>query len=197
MATSIQNFYSIASQKQFSRDFFMRVKQISLPGLQFNGLNELVYARTARLPGRTIEDKTVNYAGQVFHLNGRATYDNSESYSIEFYMDQYLDLRSKLERASRAAFDGNGPIISGQFCMPTDADYMILDVLQAPCGVGSAFPNTGDSPVLPLQSIKFVGVSIRAIQPVEYQIADGTGEIQKLTCTFSYHWYEEILPTGI
>ena len=62
MPADIQTFYNIAQQKQFSRDFFMRVKQITIAGLQLNGENELVFAKTATLPGRQIEDKPINYS---------------------------------------------------------------------------------------------------------------------------------------
>ena len=67
MATTIQDFFSRAARKQFSRDFLFRVKQIQLVGGTFlDGESDLVYARTASLPGRTIENKTVNYFGQDF-----------------------------------------------------------------------------------------------------------------------------------
>lgn len=185
MATTIENFYYAAQGKQFSRDFFMRVKELQLPGLSFNGENDLLYARTVSLPGRTIEDKLVNFAGQVFHLNGRSTYDNSDSFTVEFYMDGNLDIRSALEEASRKAF--NNKDTTGQFCMPGADSYMLLDVLKAPCSTG----NPGGEPLTNAKSIRFEGVNIRNIGPVEYQIADGTGEIQKLTCTFSFHWYDQ------
>ena len=188
MPANINTFFNIASQKQFSRDFFLRVKEISLPGLSLNGETDLVYARTAKLPGRTIEDKTVSYSGQVFHLNGRATYPGSENYAIEFYHDQDLDLRKKLEVASRIAFDNETPINAVQqfnSCMPGADNYIILDVLKVPCGQGNASGTT-----TAFQQIKFIGVSIRDIGEVEYAIAEGTGDIKTLNCSFSYHWYE-------
>ena len=66
MATTIQNFFTRAAEKQFSRDFLFRVKQIDVTGpdpgtiIRFDGESDLVYARTAALPGRTIENKNVN-----------------------------------------------------------------------------------------------------------------------------------------
>ena len=76
-ATTIQDFFSRASYKQFSRDFLFRVKQIDLVGVSFDGDKDLVYAKTAALPGRVIENKVVNYFGQEFQLPGRATYENA------------------------------------------------------------------------------------------------------------------------
>jgi hypothetical protein len=185
MPADINTFYNIASQRQFARDFFMRVKQISLPGLNLNGETDLVFARTASLPGRNIENKVVNYSGQAFNLNGKSTYPGSESYSIEFYHTQDLDLRIKLEKASRIAF--NNETTTGNMCMPGPESYIILDLLGLPCGQG----NQGGSGLEILKQIKLVGVGIRDIGPVEYAIADGTGDVKNVTCSFSYHWYED------
>lgn len=185
MPTTINTFFNMASQRQFARDFFMRVKQISLPGLQLNGETDLVFARTAALPGRNIENKTVNYSGQQFNLNGKSTYPGSEGYSIEFFHTQDLDLRKKLEVASRTAFDNS--TTTGQMCMPGPESYIILDLLSVPCGQG----NSGGQGMEVIQQVKFVGVSIRDIGEVQYQIADGTGEVLTIPCTFSYHWYDD------
>lgn len=185
MPTTINTFFNLAGQRQFQRDFFLRVKQIELPGVSLNGEDELVFAKTASIPGRNIENKIVNYSGQQFNLNGKSTYPGSEAYSIEFYHTQDLDLRKKLERASRAAFDNEDT--SGQMCMPGPEHYITLDVLAVPCGQG----NEGGQGLEVIQQIKLVGVSIRDIGEVAYQIADGTGEVLSIPCTFSYHWYED------
>jgi len=184
MAIDINTFFNIASQKQFSRDFFMRVKQIRVVGIDLNGEDELVFARTAALPGRDIEDKTVNFSGQTFHLNGKSSYPGSDGYSIEFYMDQELDLRKKLEKISRASFDNE--TTTGQMCMPGPESFIILDVLKVPCGQG----NQGGEGMIVTETIKLVGANLRTIGEVQYNIADGTGEILTIPTTWSFHWYE-------
>lgn len=185
MPVDINSFFNVASSKQFSRDFFMRIKQITVPGMSLNGETDLVFARTAKLPGRDIENKTVSYSGQIFNLNGKSTYPGSESYGIEFYMDQALDLRTKLEKASRLVF--NNETTTGNMCMPGPESVMVVDILALPCGVG----NQAGEGFQIVKEIKFVGVSIKTIGEVEYAIADGTGEIKTLNATFSYHWYED------
>lgn len=184
MPADINTFFTLASQRQFARDFFLRVKQVELPGLSLNGETDLVFAKTAALPGRDIENKIVNYSGQQFNLNGKSSYPGSESYSIEFYHTQDLDLRKKLETASRAAFDNE--TTTGQMCMPGPEAYIILDLLGVPCGQN----NAGGQGLEIIDQVKFVGVSIRNIGEVQYSIADGTGEVLSIPCTFSYHWYE-------
>jgi hypothetical protein len=71
--------------------------------------------------------------------------------------------------------------------MPGPESYMILDVLKIPCGQG----NQGGQGLETVKTIKLVGVSLRTIGQVDYQIADGTGEILSIPTTFSYHWYED------
>lgn len=177
MATTIQNFFEQARSRQFARDFLFRVKQIQIAGGSlFNGETDLVYARTATLPGRTIENKTVNYFGQQFNVPGKSTYDNSESYSIEFYHEEDIDLRRKFEAASRAVF--NNDTSTGDYYMPGDGDTITLSVL--------------NKDLQETTTIKLIGASIRQIGEVSYNIADGTGEILNFPVTFSYHYYQDI-----
>ena len=185
MPADINTFFNIASQKQFSRDFFMRVKQIVVPGMSLDGETDLVFAKTASLPGRDIENKVVNYSGQAFNIGGKSSYTGAESYSIELYHDSQLDLRKKLERASRALF--NNENTTGQMCMPGPESYIILDLLKVSCGQG----NQGGQGFEVTQTVKLVGAQLRTIGEVSYSIADGTGEILSLPSTFSYHWYED------
>ena len=180
MATTIQNFFSRAAEKQFARDFLFRVKQINIEGVSLDGDTDLVYARSGQLPGRTIENKTVQYYGQNFNVPGRATYTGSEGYSIEFYHDENVDLRSKFEKASRevwAGATGDGSDSTGEFGMPGTESVINLDVI--------------DKELAPVKSIELVGASIRDIAAVDYAIADGTGEILKFTVTFAYHFYKD------
>ena len=162
MATTIQTFFGRASIKQFSRDFLFRVKQINIEGVSLVGNEDLVYARSAQLPGR-------------------AVYPGSEGYSIEFYHEEELELRSKFEKASRAVWsgmteDGSFPDSKGEFGMPGGGSVINLEVI--------------DKELKPVKSIKLIGASIRDIAPTDYAIADGTGEILKFAVTFAYHFYE-------
>jgi hypothetical protein len=175
MATTIQNFFSRAAEKQFARDFLFRVKQIDIEGVSFDGDSDLVYARSAQLPGRNIDNKQVNYYGQTFNVPGKSTYPGSEGYSIEFYHDEKNELRTKFETASRAVF--NNETSTGQYGMPGDSSLITLDVI--------------DKDLDTIQTIQLVGASIRDINAIDYQIADGTGEILKTTVTFAYHFYRD------
>ncbi len=174
MATTIQTFFEQAKTRQFARDFLFRVKQINLAGGNiFNGETDLVYAKTAALPGRAIENKMVNYVGQQFNVPGKSTYTNSEGYSIEFYHEESIDLRKRFETASRAVFDNDSS--TGEYGMPGVGDTITLSVL--------------DRQLQETDTIVLVGASIRDIGEVSYTIADGTGDILNFTVTFAYHFY--------
>ena len=186
MPTSIENFFNYASQKQFARDFLFRVKQVSIQGLELNGETDLLYARSATFPGRDIENKQVKHAGQNFNLNGSATYPGSEAWAIEFYVDQSMEIRTKLEKASRQLWDN--ATTTGNLCMPGVGDKITLDILQIPCNAGTS--NGGGSLEVG-KTIELVGAQLKNIGEIAYQIADGTGEILTFTASFSYHFYND------
>lgn len=173
MATTIQTFFEQAKSRQFARDFLFRVKQIDIAGVSFNGETDLVYARTANLPGRNIENKSVNYVGQQFNVPGKSTYPGSEGYSIEFYHEEDIALRRKFEAASRTVF--NNETSTGDYRMPGEESTITLSVL--------------NSQLEETNTIVLVGASIRDIGEVGYTIADGTGEILNFTVTFAFHYY--------
>ena len=176
MATDIQDFFTKAATKQFSRDFLFRVTQIDLiGGISFNGEDELVYARTANLPGRNITNQTVNYFGQQFQVPGRSTYANAEGYSIEFYHDENCELRTKMEKASRAVFNNETSL--GSYGMP--GEESIINLVQI------------DKTLKPVRKIELVGASIREIGDIEYSIAEGEGAILNFSTTFAYHFYRD------
>jgi hypothetical protein len=187
MATSIENFFNQASQKQFARDFLFRIKQINITGLALNGETDLLYARSASLPGRNIQNKTVNYSGQQFNVPGKSEYPGSEGWSVEFYVDQSLDIRTKLEQASRLLF--NNEDTTGNICMPGTESIITLDVLQIPCQRGVNVTSGGSLETI--KTIELVGASLRDISEIGYQIADGTGEILNFTASFAYHFYKD------
>ena len=188
--TTIQKFFTQAGSNQFSRDFLFRVKSIRLAGgdqvIEILGDGDgdispdLVYAKTAELPGRNIEDKIVNYFGQEFHLPGKSTYPGAAGFSIEFYHDENCSLRTKFEAASRMVFDNETS--RGQYGMP--GDDSVINLVQL------------NKSLKPTREFQLVGASIRDIGPIAYDIASGTGEVVNFTVTFAYHFYRDFAVAG-
>lgn len=175
MATTITDFFQRAANKQFARDFLFRIKQITIAGETFVGNDDLVYARSGQLPGRNISGKQAKYFGQNFNVPGASEYPGSDGYQIEFYHDEQIELRRKLENASRTVF--NDATSTGEYQMPGRESVIVLSVLNRQLDE--------------ISTITLVGASIRNINPVDHSIADGTGEILKLTTTIAYHFYDE------
>ena len=181
MATTIEKFFQRAQTHQFSRDFLFRVKEITLTGprrgslITFRGNKDLVFAKTAALPGRTIENKTVNYFGQEFQVPGKSTYTNAAAYGIDFYHDETCQLRTKLERASRAVFNNDDS--KGEYGVPGRGEIIQLEQI--------------DKQLNPVREITLYGASIRDIGEIAYTIADGTGEVITFNATFAYHFYKD------
>lgn len=173
---NIQQFYRIAQDRDFSRDFLFRVTQLQLQGVPALGDSELVYVKTATLPGRNITNVTAPYMGLNFNVPGAVTYPGSDGYSLTWYLDEKSVLRNYLEGASRNLFDDQ--ISSGNYGTPGANFYIQLEQL--------------DKKLEPVNNgrYKLVGASLRNIDGVAYNIAAGTGTIVEITTTFAYQYYE-------
>jgi len=186
MPLTVEQFYETGSSAGFSRDFNFRVTDINVGGLKTKeeGDDMLIFARTASLPGREIEDKIASFGGHEFHLGGRAVYKNAEGYPIEFYCDEQMGLRGKFEKASRATFNaGTG---GAGFGIDTTANIVL-----------QSLPKTGPGADDGKQKLTLQGCSIRDIGDLDYTIADGTGEVVTFTVTFAYQFYNWGDGTGV
>ena len=94
---NIQNFYRAAADRDFSRDFLFRVTELNIAGVPPMSEGQLIYAKTANLPGRNIGNVAVPYMGLNINVPGSVTYPGSDSYSITFYLDADSYLRTYFE----------------------------------------------------------------------------------------------------
>lgn len=170
---TIQNFYRAAADRDFSRDFLFRVTQMQLQGVPALGENDLVYVKTANLPGRNITNVPVPYMGLQLNVPGTATYPGSDAYALNFYLDADSELRNYFEGASRSVFDDLNS--TGEYGTPDDDFFIQLAQL--------------DKELEPVAQYKLVGASIRNIDNIAYNISDGTGATVEINSTVSYHYY--------
>ena len=98
MSQTIQDFYRVAQQRDFARDYMLRV--VSLGN---NILNEddFVYITTATLPTRDIQNQTATYMGLDFNIPGTVKYTGSNAWNVEFRADKASLIRQKLEAWQR------------------------------------------------------------------------------------------------
>ena len=103
----ITDFYRVATNREFTRDFNFRVLSINTGGVSNVTFDQddLVYVKTATLPERAITNVPVPYMGLNFNIPGNATYPGSEAYTLTFYADAQSKIRQKFETWSQAVFD--------------------------------------------------------------------------------------------
>lgn len=171
---TIQNFYRIVTERDFSRKFNFRVININAGDSSSQVWNEddLVYVRTASLPAREITEVTVPYMGLDFHIPGSAKYPGSEGYSMEFYCDQKSNLRQKFEDWTRDVFD-DVTSTGNYFAAKQTA---VIDLVQL------------DNQLNRVSQYQLVGVSPRNVGPLEYDITNG-GEFVTFTVTVAYQYF--------
>jgi hypothetical protein len=173
----ISDFYRVATERDFARDFQMRVLSINTgdAGISFDN-NDLVYVRAAKLPARAITMKQVQYMGLPFNIPGNSTYPGSDAYTLEFYADAKSNIRKKFEDWTRNTFDDTNS--TGNYFTPKQTSTIDLITL--------------DNQLNKTAQYRLVGVAIKELGEVGYNISEGTGEVIKFTVTLSYHYYRRI-----
>jgi hypothetical protein len=173
---TIQGFYTQAQARDFARNNLFRVLNINFGGgteVTFDE-NDLVYATTAELPGKTIGNVAVPYMGLNFNVPGTVTYDNSEGYTLTFRSDESHNLREKFLQVQADTFDDADS--TGNYFMPT-ADAVIDLVLL-------------DKQLERVAQYQLVGCSIRNVGNQSYN-ATGTGDVVEFTTTIAYHYFRK------
>ena len=173
---TIQGFYTQAQSKDFARNNLFRVLNINFgtgTDVSFTE-DDLVYATTATLPGKTIQDIVVPYMGLDFHVPGTVKYDGSEGYTLTFRSDESHNLREKFLQVQADTFDDADS--TGNYFMPT-ADAVIDLVLL-------------DKELNRVAQYQLVGCSIRNVGEQSYD-STGTGEIVEFTTTIAYHYFRK------
>lgn len=177
---TISDFYRVALQRDFSRDFQFRLLSINTGGsssVTFDE-NDLVYLTAGSLPARSITNVAVPYMGLNFNLPGVASYDGSESYALTFYCDSQSIIRRKFEDWSRDVFDD--ATSTGNYFTPRQT--ATIDLLQL------------DTQLNRVAQYQLVGVSVRSVGAIEYPISSGTGTIVNFPATISYHYFRRLAP---
>jgi len=173
---TIQDFYSQAQTRDFARSNLFRVLNINFgtASSQIVTENDLVYARTATLPGKTIQNLAVPYMGLQFNVPGVVTYPGSDSYVINFYSDEAQQLREKFLNVVKDTFDDSTS--TGNYFAPSQT--AVIDLIQL------------NKQLVKVAQYQLVGVSIRDVAALEYDITS-TGEIQNFNVTLAYHYWRQ------
>lgn len=170
---NISNFITVASQKDFARNNLFRVMAFKTRVLTLDE-TELLYCRSAQVPGRQTPTTSVKYHGMDLNYNqSTVKYDGSDSYTLDFYLDSEGDLRKRFEEASRIVF--NDISNTGNWRFPSTADIITIAQL--------------GFDMEPIKYFHLYGVTIKNIEAIDTQIADGDGSAITFKVTLSYLYY--------
>ena len=174
---TIQDFYKVAQERDFSRDNQLRVLTIDAgPGFNVEfDQDDLVYIKTDKMPIRNIQHSDASFMGLDFHIPGNVKYEGSESYGLTLFADQKFDLWSKFQQWSREIFDDADS--TGNYFTPKAGATLTLVLV--------------DNELKAVKKIKLVGVFIKNVGEVEYTIGNA-GAVQEFSLTLSYHYWEDI-----
>lgn len=173
---TIQDFYRVAQARDFARDVQFRILSISPQGTTTTyDEDDLVYARTAKLPSRAIQNVQAKYMGLNFNIPGMASYPGSEAYDVQFYAAADSTLRRKFEQWSRDTFnDANS---TGNYLTPTQNST--IDLIQL------------DNNFEKVHQYQLVGVSIRTVGDLSYTMSEGGGNVLTFGVTLAYHYWTQ------
>lgn len=173
---TIQNFYTQAQQKDFARKNLFRVLNINFGSgvnISFNE-DELVYATTAKLPGKKIANKALPYMGLSFNIPGTVSYPSSDSYAITFRCDESYKLHQKFLDVVEGTFSDQNS--TGNYYTPRED--AVIDLVQL------------DKQLDRIAQYQLVGVSIKDVGEVEYDVTDDGTEVT-FNVTISYHYFRK------
>lgn len=162
---NIQDFYSIAQQREFARNFQFRVASLG----PFDE-NDLVYIQTASLPAKTVQNQTVSFMGLDFNVPGSVKYDGSAAWSITFWCDEGLNIRNKMESYIKTIFDDETS--SGLYGVPNEVATLEL--------LGKDRQ--------PLRTYNFYGLYPVTVGEIAYNVTEA-GTILSVPCTFAYQYW--------
>tara|TARA_R110000744_G_scaffold10369_9_gene32375 strand:+ start:1979 stop:2521 length:543 start_codon:yes stop_codon:yes gene_type:complete len=171
---TIQKFYTKAISQDFARDINFRLLSLSLGGVTL-GEDDLVYARSGRVPAREIVKVDVPYSGLTFKVPGTVVYPDADGYEIEFYCDEASSLRKMFEAASRRIFDEQ--TTTGNYDTPDRDNVLTIGQLDKDLNVISKY--------------ELIGAWVQKVGELEYQLAEGSGEVVNFKVTLSFQYFNE------
>lgn len=166
--STILKFYETSKEREFARDFQFRV--VSLGPLTED---DLVYFRTASLPGKEIHNNPVPYMGLDFNVPGGVKYTGSDSWKVTFLHDEGANIRSKLDAWMNEIFSIETS--SGKYGVPSEEATIDL--------IDKAFKT--------VRRYNLVGIYLRDIQPIQYDVR-GTGKPLEFDATIAYQFWRPV-----
>jgi len=172
--TGITDFYRVATERDFSRDFQFRVLNIGAGDLSSVsiGPDDLVYAQGGAMPGRQIANQDVAFMGLNFKVPGAAQYGGE--YAITFYSDREDKLRQLFLEWSHDVFDDASS--TGMYMTPGMSSQ--IDLVQL------------DTQLSDVAKYSLHGCYPTSVGDITYNI-QGTGAPVTFDVTLAYHFWRK------
>lgn len=121
----IIDFYQVAQERDFSRDFMFRILNMASgeSGVGFDE-KDLVYVRSGNVPTRSISNQAVPFMGLDFNVPGTMKFEESASWQIKVLCDAKFIIRSKFEAWHDKVFD----IDTSSGNLAARGDSYVLDI---------------------------------------------------------------------
>lgn len=175
MSQTISDFYRVAQQRDFARNYMLRV--VSIGNNTFNE-DDFVYITTATLPDRAIQNQTATYMGLDFNMPGTVKYPNSNAWDVTFRADKANLLRNKLEDWQRSlVFDDQTS--TGNLSVRGPESVIQLNQIDDKLNI--------------INSYTLFGAYIQKLGTLGYDIT-GSGTPLQFTATLAYHYWTD---TGV
>lgn len=162
---TIQSFYAAAQAREFARDFQFRILNLG-PFVE----NDLLYCRTANLPGKEITNQVVPWMGLDFNIPGSVKYTGSNAWTLNFWCDEGINVRNKVENWITEIF--NDQTSTGKYGVPIEVASMGLL----------------DKNLNVIRKYDFYGVYCQNVGNLAYNI-EGTGTVVTFDATFAYQFW--------
>lgn len=177
MAHNIQEFYRVAREKDFARQFQFRLTQLG----PVNLLNPdyFVYVESASLPGKQINNVQVPFMGLNFNIPGTEQFPNSAGYSVTFRCDQDYNIRRALEDYMEEIFTYKTS--TGNYNTPSANNIIELKLL------GKTGTMGGD--LTELRTYRLIGAWVQSLGDINYTVGDN-GAIVSFPATLAYQYWE-------
>ncbi len=182
MGMGIGGFYTQAFNKDFSRDFQMRVTKI---GPDILNQEDNVYITTAVLPGYAIANQAVPFMGLQFNVPGAGNFPGSDAWAVTFRCDQNLNIREKLITWQQSIFN-SFPATAGE-------------------STGAYGPKRDESPVeltifdrdgKEVRGLRLIGAYPVTVGEISYDTT-GNGVVLTIPVTLAYQWWEPYAVGGV
>ncbi len=170
---TIQDFYKVAQTKDFSRNYQFRVLDVSNKGASIFTEDQLVYATTAKIPGKKIKPVPVPYSGFNFNIPGPVEYNETTGYQITFYLDAQSSARIAMENWVQETFDENTS--TGDQTLHNDSTITLAQL---------------DGEFEVIRTYKLFGVFPIEAGDIAYTIGAADGTIISFNATFAYQFFK-------